>query len=413
MTRPYPEPRPWSLRTHTLLPGEKTVTVVDRDGMPVWWPNLYHTYKQRDAGLSYDSQKRTMSAIVMAFNWAAIQGIDIEARIASFEFLDQAETSRLQSMLRRNVLVQRKGGKAAVGNGYWDARCRAVRNYIRWRAQAATQKLVRPDAEGAPAYQFAMASTRLAEFTDDLLSGIPSNTEFDVFGLDEDQREVLLAAIEPGSDLNPFEAKHQFRNFALILTLYELGSRNGEVRGLKRKDLHLYGDEPTVEIHRRQNDPEDTRSRPSATKTKPRTLPISGPVANVLAKWLTEHRGRPEVYPGAKRNPYVFVSELGRPIAGNTVEAIFVKLREVEGIPSWLTAHRLRHTFNDRFSELVDVLPEHELRSSVEQRMRNFLCGWSKTSQQGEHYRQRSTRAKAGEYLLMLQNLSASGRARS
>lgn len=413
MPTPYPEPRPWRLKTHEMLPGERIVTVVDRSGMPVWWPNLFHAYEVRDAGRAYATQKRTMSAIVIAFNWAAEKGIDIEERIATFEYFAYAETKNLQARLRYDASGEATGHRRPVGNGYWDARCRAVRDYVRWRAGEAMQRLARPDAPDAPAHLYAMAGDGLDRFCETLLSGIGRDIEQDVMGLDEEQRAALLQAITPGSETNPFEERHQYRNFALILTLYEIGARNGEILGLKGRDLHALGPAPAVEIHRRHNDPDDTRSRPPASKTKARRLPISGPLAHVLSTWMTGHRNKPELYPGAKRNPYVFVSELGRPIAANTVEAIFVALRQVDGIPDWLTAHKLRHTFNDRFSEMMDALPEDLLRPAVEARMRNFLNGWTPTSEQGEHYRKRFVQTKAHEFLLKLQNLSAQGAARS
>lgn len=62
-----------------MLPGERTVTVVDRNGMPVWWPNIFHANELRDAGHSYSHQKRTMSAVITAFNWTFERGIDLEA----------------------------------------------------------------------------------------------------------------------------------------------------------------------------------------------------------------------------------------------------------------------------------------------------------------------------------------------
>ncbi|GEO99112.1 hypothetical protein GCM10007887_10310 [Methylobacterium haplocladii] len=396
-----------------MLPGERTVTVVDRNGMPVWWPNLFHAYELRNAGRSYATQKRTMSAIVAAFNWAEGRDIDIEARIASFEYLDYADTKSLQALLKLNVASERKGSRRAVGNGYWDARCRGVRDYVRWRAGEAMQRLMRPEAPDAPAMLYRMAGDGLERFEETLLSGIGNDNETETMGLDESQRASLLEAIVPGSPTNPFEKRHQFRNFALILSIYEMGARNGETLGLKREDLHLYGDAPSIEIHRRHNDPKDPRSRPPATKTKARLLPISAALADVLGTWLTDHRSNVSVYPNAGPCPYVFLSERGRPIASNTVERIFVALRKVEGIPPWLTAHKLRHTFNDRFSELIDTLPEDVLRPAIEARMRNFLNGWSPTSEQGENYRRRFVRTKAHELLSKLQNLSALGAARS
>ncbi|AWV16278.1 hypothetical protein A3862_12800 [Methylobacterium sp. XJLW] len=398
-----------------MLPGERTVTVVDRNGMPVWWPNIFHANELRDAGHSYSHQKRTMSAVVTAFNWTFERGIDLEACIAAFEYLSDGDAKSLQRALRRNQgVADDDGGSVMVGPGYWDARCRAVVRYVRWRAGAAMHKLVRTEAEDPPAYLYTMAERQLEKFADGMLSGIPKPDEFETLGLDERQLAILRDAIEPGSTTNPFEKKHQFRNFALILTLYELGTRKGEALGLMKQDLSLHGPEPTIDIHRRQNNPDDPRARPPAAKTRARRLPISLALAHVLDVWLTEHNNDDERYPGAKRHGYVFVSELGRPIAESTVEAMFVTLRtKVEGLPPWTTAHRLRHSFNDRLSEAIDDQPDNVLREGVEQRMRNFLNGWSKTSEQGEHYRQRFIKEKAGSLLLRLQKLSAEGNSRS
>lgn len=409
----YPEPRPWRIKSHPLLPGEMIVTVVDRLGMPVWWPNLFHVFELRDAGKSYATQKRTMSAIATAFNWAAERDIDLEARIESFEFLDYAETKALQARLQINTLEAKGGNDRIVGNGYWDSRCRAVRDYMRWRAAEAMHRLERQDAEHLGGLLHRAAGEGLNRFCEDLVSGIGPDTKFDAYGLDPDEQAALLFAITPGSPSNPFEERHQDRNFALILTIFELGARNGETLGLKRDDLHLGGSSPTLSIQRRQNDSDDVRRRPAKTKTRARMLPVSGSLATILNDWTTCQRSRNEVYPRANRSPYLFVSERGRPIDGSTVEKIFRMLREVEGIPPWLTAHKLRHTFNDRFSEMIDDLPDHVLRPAVEARMRNFLNGWSPTSQQGEHYRRRFVEAKGHDILLKLQDLSAQGASRS
>lgn len=178
-----------------------------------------------------------------------------------------------------------------------------------------------------------MATDDLDRFCETFLSGIGQDVEHDVTGLDEEQRAALLQAITPGSATNQFEERHQYRNFALILTLYDLGARNGEIQGIKGRDIHAHGPAPALDIHRRHNDPDDVRCRPPVAKTRARRLPISAPLAHVLSTWTTAYRNKPELYPGAKRTPHVFVSELGRPIAANTVEGIFIALRRVERIP--------------------------------------------------------------------------------
>lgn len=400
----YPEPRPWTAEPHRMPSGETIVTVVDALGMPVWWPNLYHVHELRDAGKSFAVQQRAMKTVASAFNWAEDRGIDLEDRIQRLLFLDYAETKDLQAYLQLNRLHD---GDRVVGNGYWIDRCRAARNYVCWRAADVMQRLPRDEQS------YVEARTRLDRFAETITAGIGRHYTFKTHGLDEEQQATLLFAITPGSSVNPFAKRHQFRNFAIVLALYELGCRNGELLGLKRQDLMLSGGHPLVTIERRQNDPDDIRSRPALAKTLARPLPLSAPLASVLNIWLTEHFPQKKIYPGAKRSPYVFVSEEGRPLALNSVERLFVLLRDVEGLPSTLSAHKLRHTWNDRFSKMVDEDLSGKLRAETEMRMRNFLNGWSPTSSQGEHYRQRFVEEKSHKMMLQLQALSAKGASRS
>lgn len=300
MAYTYPEPKPWAAERHRLPFGETTITVVDALGMPVWWPNLYHGFELRDAGKSFAVQKRAMSAIASAFNWAETQGIDLDERIETLRLLDYAETKALQAYLQLNRLHE---GDRAVGNGFWKDRCRSVRNYVAWRAADVMQRLVRPDDA------YLEARLKLDRFMETIVSGIGRHTIFKTFGLTEDEQSELLFAITPGSSTNPFTERHQYRDFVIMFALYELGCRKGELLGLKRQDLALSGSHPMVSIERRQNDPDDPRSSPAVAKTLARPLPLSAPLAAVLNTWLTEHRLNKEVYPGANRSPYVFVSE--------------------------------------------------------------------------------------------------------
>ncbi|MBK3401591.1 tyrosine-type recombinase/integrase [Methylorubrum populi] len=140
---------------------------------------------------------------------------------------------------------------------------------------------------------------------------------------------------------------------------------------------------------------------------------MNAPLASVLNMWLTEHRVVKETYPGANKSPYVFVSGDGSPLASNTLEYIFVRLRAVEGVPATLTAHKLRHTWNDRFSKLVDDDLTGSLREEMATRVRNFLNGWRPSSQQGEQYTHRFVEEKGAKMMLKLQALSIAGSARS
>jgi integrase len=80
-------------------------------------------------------------------------------------------------------------------------------------------------------------------------------------------RDVFLNAITPGHSTNPFAPRHQARNYALWLSYYDCGLRRSEAIGLKTKDLELNGKEPMITVHRRPDDPDDTRTVPANTKS--------------------------------------------------------------------------------------------------------------------------------------------------
>lgn len=401
----YPEPRPWRVEPHRMPGGENIVSVIDDRGMPVWWPNIYHVFELRNAGKSLTVQKRQMNAIADAYNWAEQVGIDLDGRIENLRFLNYAETKALQARLQLSKTEGENG--VVVGNDYWKDRCRAVRNYVEWRARDPLQRIVRAND------CYLEAQLRLDRFSESIVAGIGKGKKFKAYGLSDAEQEALLFAAMPGSRSNPFEKQHQFRNFAIVFALYDLGCRAGELLGLKRNDLLLSGSRPLVTIERRQNDPDDPRSRPANAKTLSRPLPVNAPLASVLNMWLTEHRVVKETYPGANKSPYVFVSGDGSPLASNTLEYIFVRLRAVEGVPATLTAHKLRHTWNDRFSKLVDDDLTGSLREEMATRVRNFLNGWRPSSQQGEQYTHRFVEEKGAKMMLKLQALSIAGSARS
>ena len=390
--------------------GEDVAVVLDADTAPVWWPNLYLSVVLRDGGRAFATQRRAAAAIVQAHAWADAAGVDLADRIRSLEFLGTDEVAAIRSWLREDVAVRagrtppRHGTVRVVCNRTWIERCRSVAAYVRWCGGHALQRLVR----GSPIY--VEAAMRLDAFITQMNELLPPAGTVAREGFDEAETVAILEASLPGSAGNPFEAKHQQRNFLIVFLLYELGLRLGELRGIKRHDLMLAGSRPVITIHRRDNDPDDTRRRKAKTKTAARTLPLSRASAFALNNWLTKERLDPAIYPGAKRNPYVFVSERGLPIAEETIHAIFRRLRTAPDVPDGFVPHLLRHTWNDRFSEMADA---EQLRPGIEEQTRRFLMGWSKTSNQGEHYTQRHIREQGAAYLRKLQELSFSGSSRS
>lgn len=85
----------------------------------------------------------------------------------------------------------------------------------------------------------------------------------------------------------------------------------------------------------------------------------------------------------------------------SALNKVFAVLRrECPDLPEDLSPHVLRHTWNDRFSALMD---KQNVSEEAEKRMRSRLMGWSETSGTAAVYTRRHVQRKASEAALALQ----------
>lgn len=297
--------------------------------------------------------------------------------------------------------LNRRTGRTVVGLAHYH-RCIYFRDYVKWRAQNVIQAIRNDDPRFLP------ARTRLEEFEDGVTKMLPKPRPGSRQAISAEAEDRLREVIHPDHPENPFRAKHRHRNYALLLLYIELGIRLAEALVVKGLDLVLQGPEPGLIVHRRADAPDDPRTDQPCTKTAGRLLPIGDQLRSAIELWVTAHRTDRERYPGAKRTPYLFVSERGLPISKRAVSHMFRLLAKVPGLEG-LTAHRLRHRWNERFSELAD---EEELGDAEEISQRNFLMGWKKNSATGTTYTERHTQRASQKNSLKLQSKSMEGRNR-
>jgi integrase len=108
------------------------------------------------------------------------------------------------------------------------------------------------------------------------------------------------------------------------------------------------------------------------------------------------------VQPGARKHDFLFVSEdNGAPLSISSLTKIFLILRtKCPDLPRDLSAHVLRHTWNDRYSETMD---KRQVAEESEKKMRSYLMGWSETSGTAAIYTRRHIRKRAQEASLAMQ----------
>jgi integrase len=216
-------------------------------------------------------------------------------------------------------------------------------------------------------------------------------------GLSTDEKQTLLLATNPGAESNPFSVGfYQARNRLIVCTLLELGLRAGELLNLRTIDINFQA--RTLRVVRRPDDPEDPRTRRPKVKTRGREIELNEMLLDRLFDFVTRWR-RSLLHAG--RHPFLFISDEGQPLSRDAVHLLFITLRRrVPGLPGNLSAHTLRHTWNDDFTELMDrekISPEKEVQ------IRSYLMGWSPTGTAAAAYTKRSTQRAAAEYGLRLQ----------
>ena len=214
-------------------------------------------------------------------------------------------------------------------------------------------------------------------------------------GWTKEDESKILALVNPSFLGNPWaDTFVRDRNYLIVGFLLATGVRKSEMLGIKIKDLNF--SDNTVFIARRADDPEEPRRRPPTQKTYDRTLALGSDLVDLLKRYIKDRA----TIVAARRHPYLFVTETGAPMALNTVDFMFSTLRHHLTEIQCLSAHICRHTWNDRFSEIV----EGRLNEVEEKKVRNFLMGWSDASRSAENYTVRFVEMQAKKALIDLQN---------
>jgi integrase len=167
--------------------------------------------------------------------------------------------------------------------------------------------------------------------------------------------------------------------------------------GVRLRDIDFQKLE--VHIARRADTKDDPRAHQPLAKTHARVLSLSEDLAELTQNyviWCRANQG------ASRRHDYLFVSGgTGKPLSLAGANKLFVALRTAGlNLPDDLTAHVLRHSWNDRFSkemERAGVSPE------LEQKMRSVLMGWSPTSESAATYTRRYVRQRASEAMKSMQ----------
>lgn len=394
--------------------GERMPLLCDMStGLGLFEPTGY-ALTMRSRGRAVNTIAQALRSVKLLYQILSANGIDLLERVQNDELLTLGEVEALidQCKLSQEDLDElhhgptgkrparlavarfKKGDRRQahlepVDSNTTIVRLKYITQYLAWFAEYAYLQNLPRDRE---------LFKRVADKTISAISfRVPSvrksNARRRKRGLTRQEQARLLELLESKWPMNPWTDEFlQERNNLIVRLLLGLGIRKGEMLGIKIKDLNLA--KSTLFIARRADDPEELRRRPPATKTCDRDLQVGAELMAQLKRYLVLRSKLPR----ARKHPYLIVSKRGEPLSLNTIDFMFSTLRKHWGWGA-LSAHLLRHTWNDRLSELV----EGKLSPEEEKKVRNYLMGWSDQSRTAENYTVRYVEQMAHKALTTIQ----------
>lgn len=397
--------------------GERFPMLIENSGLPNWFATLFITTQARNASKAPNTLLAMLSAVRGLLTWADSRAIFLEGRLANRQFLGEAEIESLRAFSQsrcvsaapgngRIAVISRRAEGARAGLHKADARVSTATHYIRLTYMAdyldwLAVRLLEREAQDVHGETLERIRTMTRGLRLRRPQKIAPSRLSARKGLSPGAQERLLELVRPDSASNPFEPAIRKRNELVVWLLYLLGIRAGELLALKVSDFDFQRNE--VGIARRHDDPADPRRDQPVAKTRDRRLPLSSPLATAVFHYVMEERDH---FPAAKRHDFLLVTHQdgpfqGRPLSMKGLAKILTKIQRAEpSLLASLTAHVLRHTNNDNFSELMDNSKASE---AAEEKQRSYVMGWKEGSGTAATYTRRHTEKKAREASLKLQ----------
>ena len=375
--------------------GERYCLLVDGEtGLPLWWPTLYVTTQIRNTSKSVATMETALRSIQILLAYADGHGTSLEHRVRSREHLALHEVHALCDWAQRSFDRRPRNGRvdprATVSKEQHHNRLSWMAKFFEWFARMLITTIT-PDDNAA-----------ISAVVKSILARRPRcrrGASLRDRALTDEQCHRLFEVLRPNHPDNPFEdPRTAERNELMVHLLRHTGIRRGEPLGIQVGDINWQN--LSLTIHRRADEAHDPRTDQPRAKTLARTLPLSPDLTERLNRYVFGARRQTK---GAGTHRYLIVTHRkgpykGEPLSHAGLAKVFAALRRCDPLLKGLHAHRLRHTWNSKFSQTLDALPVGDRPTQARERQaRTHLMGWSPGSGTAALYDQRHITKKANE----------------
>jgi integrase len=419
---------PYRIRLVLFGNGERCPMIIDREtGLPLFQPTVWtlRQYRHRSAATIEQALRDAM----LLHLFCRHRVIDLGQRLSTGDFLNPHEIDALVTFARKplsetgalapltelavrparlkapNVAslgtrhMRRLPGaeqSPSLDNRSVTIRLHYVTSYLKWLGNLA-QERIRLTADAGRGDQDVSRShgEGLRRLVEAILARQPGGGGGRRVALTPEQRTEVLRVTRPDSPDNPWQDPSvRVRNRLILLWLMCTGMRRGELLSVRIRDIRF--GTGCVELKRTHDDKRDPRLRQPVAKGGERLAPLDEEVVELTQQYIAE-RGRTEA---ARRHGFLFAAANGAPLSLSSLTALFAALREAHPQLKPVSAHVLRHTWNEDFSAFAD---EVGMDRDDEDRTRRDLMGWSLHSKMPAVYGRRRAVAKANQFSMAMQ----------
>jgi len=388
--------------------GERLPFLIDESGMPLFDPTMFVLVNLRSRNKATNTILNALHAIRLFYIFLNLRKIRLNERLLIRKTLDLREIEALAALLRHPSRREYEVPDTSAGSPtirtsgsierfrkcppvqelqlvceeVYCYRLIVVREFLRWRISDFISRIGSPEKRD----ELTTELERLVTAIDSRIPTVQSSLELRE-GLSLTETDLLLRAVHPASADNPWRDEFcRCRNYALIAFLLERGQRRGEVLGIRLP--HINFRDGCVTIARQPDSELDRRKYQPNVKTLAHFVWMTEDLQTIV----DEYRKFRRQIPAARLHDFLFVARNGAPLTLSSVNKIFAVLRKrIPDLPSNLSPHTLRYTWNDRFSDEMD---EKGVSDADEQDWRTEQMGWKKGSKMAARYSHRRINLK-------------------
>ncbi|EGB9071798.1 site-specific integrase, partial [Escherichia coli] len=216
---------------------------------PLFYPNLYLTIQLRNRECSVLTMEATALTLSLFYRFLRENDISIDERILHNRFISNSEIERLFIFLTKKR--SRRIRSQSISKLTLYHRLNTIAGYLSWL----TDTLYRYDT---PEINI-LNSEKMVRSIKERKPIIPKRQDrtYENDGIAENVIKIIMDVIDPHSNSNPFKIYVRQRNEILVLMLYELGVRCGELLNIKIEDIDFQKNR--IRIQRRADEVNDLR----------------------------------------------------------------------------------------------------------------------------------------------------------